>query len=83
MAACWCVRTQRFAGLIEVRGLGIRRLPFEPLAVVGLVVDLGANSERLPAAGIDRYGSRRHRAAATCGRARDGPLRAPLCCAAH
>ena len=38
-------------GLIEIRGLGIRRLPFEPLAVVGLVVDLGASdSERLPAA---------------------------------
>jgi serine kinase of HPr protein (carbohydrate metabolism regulator) len=36
------------AGLIEVRGLGIRRLPFEPVAVVGLVVDLGADSERLP-----------------------------------
>ncbi len=71
------------AGLIEVRGLGIRRLPFEPLAVVGLVVDLGADSERLPGPGIDRYGSRRHRAAATCGRARDGPLRARLCCAAH
>lgn len=36
-------------GLIEVRGLGIRRVPFEPLAVVGLVVDLGAaDSERLP-----------------------------------
>jgi HPr kinase/phosphorylase len=29
-------------GLIEVRGLGIRRLPFEPVAVVGLVVDLDA-----------------------------------------
>ena len=29
------------AGLIEVRGLGIRRLPFEPVAAVGLVVDLG------------------------------------------
>jgi HPr kinase/phosphorylase len=36
-------------GLIEVRGLGIRCLPFEPVAVVGLVVDLGAaDSERLP-----------------------------------
>jgi len=36
-------------GLIEVRGLGIRRLPFEPVAVVGLVVDLAAtDSERLP-----------------------------------
>ena len=37
------------AGLIEVRGLGIRRVPFEPLAVVGLVADLGVESERLPA----------------------------------
>ena len=37
------------AGLIEVHGLGIRRLPFEPLAVVGLVVDLAAaDAERLP-----------------------------------
>jgi serine kinase of HPr protein (carbohydrate metabolism regulator) len=37
------------AGLIEVRGLGIRRLPHEPLAVAGLVVDLGrAKAERLP-----------------------------------
>jgi serine kinase of HPr protein (carbohydrate metabolism regulator) len=39
---------ETLAGLIEVRGLGIRRLPFEPLAVVGLVVDLGVDSERLP-----------------------------------
>ncbi len=38
------------AGLIEVRGLGIRRLPFEPVAVVGLVVDLAAaDADRLPA----------------------------------
>src|SRR5215475_10847827 len=38
-------------GLIEVRGLGIRRLPFEPVAVVGLVVDLAAeDAERLPPA---------------------------------
>ena len=37
------------AGLIEVRGLGIRRLPFEPVAVVGLLVDLAvAEAERLP-----------------------------------
>ena len=27
------------AGLIEVRGLGVRRLDYEPMAVVGLVVD--------------------------------------------
>ena len=37
------------AGLIEVRGLGIRRLDHEPVAVVGLVVDLAApEAERLP-----------------------------------
>jgi len=37
-------------GLIEIRGLGIRQVPFEPLAIVGLVVDLGADdAERLPA----------------------------------
>jgi serine kinase of HPr protein (carbohydrate metabolism regulator) len=36
-------------GLIEIRGLGIRRLPFEPVAVVKLVVDLAAaDAERLP-----------------------------------
>jgi serine kinase of HPr protein (carbohydrate metabolism regulator) len=39
------------AGLIEVRGLGIRRLPYEPVAVVGLIVDLAApDGERLPSA---------------------------------
>jgi serine kinase of HPr protein (carbohydrate metabolism regulator) len=37
------------AGLIEVRGLGIRRLPSEPVAVVRLVVDLAApDGDRLP-----------------------------------
>jgi HPr kinase/phosphorylase len=40
------------AGLLEVRGLGIRRLPYEPVAVIGLVVDLAAaDAERLPAPG--------------------------------
>jgi serine kinase of HPr protein (carbohydrate metabolism regulator) len=40
------------AGLLEIRGLGIRRLPHEPVAAVGLVVDLAdAGAERLPAAG--------------------------------
>lgn len=39
------------AGLIEVRGLGIRRLPYEPVAVVGLIIDLSASdAERLPVA---------------------------------
>jgi serine kinase of HPr protein (carbohydrate metabolism regulator) len=42
--------SQALAGLIEIRGLGIRRVPFEPVAVVGLVVDLAAaNAQRLPA----------------------------------
>jgi HPr kinase/phosphorylase len=37
------------AGLIEVRGLGVRRLAYEPIAVVGLVVDLAAtDAQRLP-----------------------------------
>ena len=38
------------AGKIEVRGLGIRRVPHEPVAVVGTLVELGAaDGERLPA----------------------------------
>jgi serine kinase of HPr protein (carbohydrate metabolism regulator) len=42
-------------GLIEVHGLGIRRLPYEPVAVVGLVVDLAAaDGERLPAQASER-----------------------------
>jgi hypothetical protein len=36
--------------LIEVRGLGIRRVPCEHVAVVGFLVELGAQDvERLPA----------------------------------
>ncbi len=38
------------AGLIEVRGLGLRHLPFEPIAQVGWIVDLAASdAERMPA----------------------------------
>jgi HPr kinase/phosphorylase len=38
------------AGLLEIRGLGIRRLEFTNEAIVGLVVDLAAgDAERLPA----------------------------------
>ena len=38
------------AGLFEIRGLGIRRVPYEPVAAVGLVVDLAAaDADRLPA----------------------------------
>jgi serine kinase of HPr protein (carbohydrate metabolism regulator) len=41
------------AGLIEVRGVGIRRVEYEPAAVVGLVVDLAAeDAERLPSAPV-------------------------------
>jgi HPr kinase/phosphorylase len=40
---------EKLAGLIEVRGLGIRRLAHEPVAAVGLVVDLAApGAQRLP-----------------------------------
>ncbi len=33
---------EALAGMLEIRGLGIRRLLYEPVAVVGLVVDLAA-----------------------------------------
>jgi HPr kinase/phosphorylase len=40
---------RELAGLIEVRGLGIRRCDFAEQAVVGLVVDLSAaDAERMP-----------------------------------
>lgn len=40
---------EALAGLIEVRGLGIRRMAYEPVAVVGHAVDLAApDAERLP-----------------------------------
>jgi serine kinase of HPr protein (carbohydrate metabolism regulator) len=39
----------QLSGLIEIRGLGIRRCPFATEAVLGLVVDLAASdAERLP-----------------------------------
>ena len=34
----------------EIRGLGIRELPYEPAAVIRLVVDLAAAAERMPPA---------------------------------
>jgi hypothetical protein len=41
---------RELAGLIEIRGLGIRRCDFAEQAVVGLVVDLAAaDAERMPA----------------------------------
>lgn len=37
------------AGLLEVRGLGIQQLPYEPMAIVSWVVDLGATAAmRMP-----------------------------------
>jgi HPr kinase/phosphorylase len=43
---------RELAGLIEIRGLGIRRCDFVEQAIVGLVVDLSAaDAERLPASG--------------------------------
>ena len=43
------------AGIIEIFGLGIRRLPYEPVATVGLVVDLAApDADRIPPAGAEK-----------------------------
>ena len=40
-------------GMLEVRGLGIRRLPYEPVAAVGFVLDLATtDAERLPLAEV-------------------------------
>jgi HPr kinase/phosphorylase len=37
------------AGLLEVRGLGLRQLPYEPVAVLGWILDLGVEeADRLP-----------------------------------
>ena len=41
---------RELAGLIEIRGLGIRRCDFAEEAIVGLVVDLSAAGCRAPAA---------------------------------
>ena len=41
---------QELAGLLEVREIGIVRVPFEARAVVGLVIELGQPADRMPAA---------------------------------
>jgi serine kinase of HPr protein (carbohydrate metabolism regulator) len=42
---------QALEGMVEIHGLGIRRIEFEPVAVVGLVVDLAAaDATRTPSA---------------------------------
>ena len=57
---CWVRPARELAGLIEIRGLGIRRCDHAGEAVVGLVVDLAAgDAERLPPASAletDLYG---------------------------
>jgi HPr kinase/phosphorylase len=46
----WVRPVEELAGLIEIRGLGIRRCAFAAEAIVGLVVDLAAaDAARLPA----------------------------------
>ncbi len=46
---CWVRPARELAGLIEIRGLGIRRCEYVAEATVGLVVDLAAaDAERLP-----------------------------------
>lgn len=45
----WVRPVPELAGLIEIRGLGIRRCDFAIKAIVGIVVDLAASdAERLP-----------------------------------
>jgi serine kinase of HPr protein (carbohydrate metabolism regulator) len=45
----WVRPAQELAGLIEIRGLGIRRFDFVIKAIVGIVVDLAAeDAQRLP-----------------------------------
>jgi serine kinase of HPr protein (carbohydrate metabolism regulator) len=39
---------ETLSGLLEVRGAGILRLPYEPSAVIGLVVDLAVDTQRWP-----------------------------------
>jgi serine kinase of HPr protein (carbohydrate metabolism regulator) len=42
---------KELAGLLEIRGAGIQRMPFERLAVVGWVLDLIPLADRLPEPG--------------------------------
>jgi serine kinase of HPr protein (carbohydrate metabolism regulator) len=45
----WVRPARELAGLIEIRGLGIRRCDFAIKAIVGIVADLAASdAERLP-----------------------------------
>ncbi len=44
MASC----PDRLAGLLEVRGLGIVRLPYRPSVRLALVIELDGHAERMP-----------------------------------
>jgi len=54
-AGCLLVRpAPALAGMLEIRGLGIRLLPYESVAAVGLVVDLAAkDTSRHPGADVE------------------------------
>ena len=57
------------AGQIEVRGLGVRRVPYEPIAKVGFLVELDAkDAERVPAQQPNGGCSGGNSAAAACRR---------------
>ena len=61
-----------------MRGLGIRRVAYEPVAVVGLVVDLGAaDAERLPEPAAQTAEIERHHACRGL-RSQPAPTRLPL-----
>jgi serine kinase of HPr protein (carbohydrate metabolism regulator) len=60
------------AGLIEARGMGLIRLPFEPRVRIAMAVELGATTE------IERMPSRRWYQPPEQFRARAGALRIPL-----
>ena len=61
------------AGMIEVHGLGIRRIEFEPVAVVGLIVDLAAeDAGRHPEPKAGNRPDRRDHIAAACRRSGNG-----------
>ena len=80
MAGCWCARPPALAGLIEVRGVGICRVPYEALAVVGLVVDLAAADAPAHAGrGQAQDANRGNHAAAARGRSRHADRPAAWC----
>ena len=75
---------QSLAGMIEIRGLGIRKVAAEPAAVVGLVVDLdAADAARHPEKAAVTVRNRWGFAAAVSGRSRDSRLPFGIGCYAH